>query len=116
LDVEDCVKPQRPLLLRRDYRQFRACKSRLSRRADKNVAISRWAKLISAHAHNSNNYLAPALTRRTPNVAVQLRLGLLSKRRLRTHPADRPNPLADGADLTTPSPIFSRAVGRISSF
>jgi hypothetical protein len=99
LDVEDCVKPQQPLLLRRDYRQFRACKSRPSRRADKNVAISRWAKLISAHAHNSNNCLAPALTRRTPNVAVQLRLGLLSKRRPRTDPLDRADPLADGADL-----------------
>jgi hypothetical protein len=74
------------------------------------VAISRWPKLVSAHAHNSNNCPTPALTRRTPNVAVQLRVGLLSKRRVRTHPVDCPNPLAAGADLTTPSPIFSRAL------
>jgi hypothetical protein len=43
-------------------------------------------------------------------VAVQLRLGLLSERRARTHPVDRPNPLAAGADLTAPLPIFSRAL------
>ena len=109
LDVGDCVEPQQPLLLRRDSPQFLACKSRLSRRTDKNVAIFHWAKLISADAHNSNNYLAPALTRRTSNMAVQLRLGLLSKRRVRTHPVDRPNPLAAGADLTTHR-RFSRAL------
>ena len=110
LDVEDRVEPQQPLLLRRDSPQFWACKSRLSRRADKNVAIARWAKLISADAHNSNNCLALALTQRTPDMAVQLRLGLLSKRRVRTHPGDRPNPMAARADLTIPSPIFSRAL------
>jgi hypothetical protein len=38
-------------------------------------------------------------------VAVQLRVGLLSKRRLRTHSFDRADPLADGADLITPPPI-----------
>jgi hypothetical protein len=43
-------------------------------------------------------------------VAVQLRLGLLSERRARTDPLDRANPLAAGADLTIPSPIFSRAL------
>jgi len=77
-------------------------RGRLKGRTDNGIAISRWPKLVSAHAHNSNNCLAPALARRTPNVAVQLRLGLLSKRRVRTHPVDRPNPLAAGADLTTP--------------
>ena len=49
-------------------------------------------------------------------MAVQLGLGLLSNRRVRTHPVDRPNPLAAGADLTTPSPIFSRALVRSALF
>ena len=110
LDVGDCIEPQQPLLLRRDSPQFRACKRRPSRRQTKNVAISRWAKLISADAHNSNNCPAPALTRSPANVAVQFSLGLLSKRRVRTHPVDCPNPLAAGADLTTPPPTFSRAL------
>lgn len=38
-------------------------------------------------------------------MAVQLRLGLLSKRRLRLDPLDRADSVADGADLITPSPI-----------
>ena len=85
-------------------------RGRLKERTEKGIAISRWAKVISGHAHNSNNCPTPALTRRTANVAVQLRLGLLSKRRARTHPVDRPNPLAAGADLNTPSPILLRAL------
>ena len=66
---------------------------------DKRIAISRRANLVSAHAHNSDTDPHHSINRRTANVAVQLRLGLLSNRRPRAHPFDRADPLADGTDL-----------------
>src|SRR6266513_4285516 len=85
-------------------------RGRLKERTDNGIAISPWPKLVSANAHNSVTDHHHFANRSTANVAVQLRLGLLSNRRVRTHPVDRPNPLAAGADLTTASPIFSRAL------
>ena len=99
LDVGDCVEPQHRFLPRRLLRS----QGRLRTQADKMIATSRCAQLVSAHAHNPDNCLAPPLTRRTANVAVQLRLGLLSNWGLGADPFDRADSVAAGAHLTTPT-------------
>ena len=101
LDVEDSV-------VARQVRLLRPPTSKSLRRSPnqlygyKRIAIPRWANLVSAHAHNSVTDPAHPVTRRVAHVAVQLRMGVLSKRRLGTYPFDCADFVADGAYLTTP--------------
>ncbi len=67
--------------------------------AKKKIAIPRRARIASAHAHNSDNYSDYSVTRRSAELAVQLRVGLLPKRRIRACSVDRADPLVDGTDL-----------------
>jgi len=48
---------------------------------------------------NSNNYSDYSVTRRSADLAVQLRLGLLPERWIRACSADRSDPLVDGTPL-----------------
>ncbi len=68
-------------------------------RAKKKFAIPQRARIGSARAHNSNNYSDYSVTRRSADLAVQRRLGLLPKRRIRTCSVDCSDPLANGTAL-----------------
>jgi hypothetical protein len=68
--------------------------------AHKRVALPCRAPIASAYAHNSDNYSDYSITRRFANLAVQLGLGLLPKRRAGLYSFNCADPLADGTNLT----------------
>jgi hypothetical protein len=51
------------------------------------------------HGHNTADYSRPPVDRSTPDLAVQQRLGILSKRWVRLDSINRANPRVDGANL-----------------
>jgi hypothetical protein len=69
------------------------------RNRHKTVAISADAKLLFGHAHNCSPHPAHFVNRRTANLAVQLRLGLLPERRLGADSCDRADLVAAGTHL-----------------
>ena len=116
LDVEDSVVARQARLLRPPIsKSLRRSPNQLY--GYKRIAIPRCANLVSAHAHNSVTDPAHPVTRRVADVAVQLRMGLLSKRRLGTYPFDCADFVADGTYLTTsPLAAASRALKFKSAF